>query len=61
MAERVEALALPGSPQRAVGRGFDARQRPAQGKGSFYPGTNPTVSHQKSVNQNSIMPTMEQF
>ena len=27
--------------------------------GSFHPGINPMVSHQKSVEQNSIMPTME--
>ena len=58
MAERVEALLLLGIPQRAVGRGFNPRQRPAQSTGSFHPGRNPTVSHQKSVDQNLIMPTM---
>ena len=59
-AERVEALALLGIPQRAVGRGFDPRQRPAQSMGSFHhQGRNPTVSHQKSVD--STMPTVERL
>ena len=47
------------TPQRAVGRGIDPRQWPAQSMGSFHVGRNPAVSHQKSVDQNSIVTTME--
>ena len=61
MAERVESLALLGIRQRAVGRGFNLRKRPAQSMGSFRAGRNPKISHQrlKSVDQNLTMPTME--
>ena len=41
------------------GRGIDPRQRPAQSMRTCHPGCSPTVSHQKSFDHNSIMPTME--
>ena len=47
------------SAESGMGRGFNPRQRPAQSTGSFHPGRNPTVSHQKSVDRNSTMPTVE--
>ena len=60
VAERVEALALLGIPQRASRRSRD-RSRVAGGAkyGEFSSGRNPTGSHQKSDDHDSIMSTVE--
>ena len=48
-AKRVEAFALLGIPQRAVGHRFDPRQRPAQCMVGFHPVGNRTISTRKAL------------